>query len=149
MIGTQLGGGSTGALNAVALPTGHRSLLLAFVDSSHTTMWHVHASTRASIWAAISRLVVLPVFPTHTTHLWMPAGTAWAKAAHLVHVVAAAVVVIAAALVEWAATPWTHVTLAHALAAIPIAPWTHVSHAHAHAHAPMVTPTLLPLLPAI
>lgn len=85
-------------------------------DSGHATMWHVHASTRASVWAAIAGLVVLPVFTTHTTHLRMPTCAARTEACHLLIASFSAEVVTILA-VEWASAPWAAVSLAKALAA--------------------------------
>jgi len=101
-------------------------------------MWHVGvASSRASIWAAVAWLVVLPVLAAHTTHLLM-LGVTWTKTTHLVEVVATEAVVRATVVLVWASEgPW-------AVAAVVIhAGWAHVLHA------PMVSPALLPLTPSI
>jgi hypothetical protein len=55
-------------------------------------MWHVEAATRASIWAAIPWLVVLPMLTTHTTHLLM-LRVSRAKVSHLVVIIATEVAV--------------------------------------------------------
>jgi len=76
-------------------------------------MWHVTiASTRASVWAAIARLVVLPVFTTHTTHLLMSSLASLMKATHPTRI-ATVVVVVAEAVVVWASVPWTVVAVIH------------------------------------
>jgi len=121
-------------------------------------MWHVTiASTRASVWAAIARLVVLPVFTTHTTHLLMSTLASLMKATHPTRI-ATAVVVVAEAVVVWASVPWTVVAVTHHPGRI-VATHHHpgrsapsveaAHHAHATSHASVVTPALLPLLPTI
>jgi len=109
-------------------------------------MRHVLGSTRASVWAAITRLVVLPVFTAHAAHLWVTACTVWAIASHLAHATIAAVVAPVLAVV-WASTPWTAVAVAHHPGRVSSGIW-HAHHAH-FTHAPVVAPALLPLHPTI
>lgn len=78
-------------------------------------MWHaIMASTRASIWASVARLVVFPVLTTHTAHLLM-LGTSWAIASHLIHIIATETgvraarspIIAAETVVRAARSPWT------------------------------------------
>jgi len=129
----------------------------ARADLSHAAMRHITmASTRASIWAAIARLVVLPVFTAHTTLLLMSTLGSLVVASHPAGI---AMVTTVAVAVEWTSTTpgrigssVVHGIVHHPRRSTP-AGIGHHSSAHGvhavHATPAVVTPALLPLLPAI